>query len=77
MILENKVNFEQHVMFIAAIRHKMYQLVGKASFKKYRIERPKYPNKYLLEVLEYPINICKTLMSEKKLGNVPNCSKIN
>ena len=47
-----KVNFEQHVMFTATIRHKMYQLVSKVlTFKKHPIEKPKYPQKYLFEML--------------------------
>ena len=39
-------------MFKAAIRHKKYQLVSKVlTLQKYPIEKPKYSNRYLLEML--------------------------
>ena len=45
------------------------------TFTRYSIEEPKYPNKYLSENGEYPINICNTQMNEKGVGNMPNCPK--
>ena len=42
-----QANYVQHVMFKAAIRHKMYQLISKVL----TLQKTKYPNKYLLEML--------------------------
>ena len=62
-------------MYIAAIRHKKYQLVSKVlTFKKYPIEKLNTLKKFIRNA-EYPINICNTQMNEKGMGNIPNCYK--
>ena len=47
----------------------MYQLVSKVlTFTKIPNYKPKYSNKYLLEMLNTQIIICNTQMNEKRSG---------
>ena len=69
---------EQHVMFISAIRQNVS--IGKSSFNIYKntqLKKPKYPNKYLLEMLNTQLIFAIPKWMKKEWVTYPIVQKIN